>query len=516
MTQGWTVKRKLVTGIGAMLALMVVAAGVAAWSSSTIRATGERTVETSDRVKLVAEIKHLNARIFAAEKSMILASMVGDRQALDAWTDRLGKDIEVGQQRATQLRDVMPTEEEKRLAAELQAKMQAWSARCDACHAIATELKTRPEKVMALSAAGEALLGDNETLAERIQASQVQAFATQSAVASNAFTQTRMYMLATALVSLVVGAALLVVVRRISAMLQNTAASLRSGAEDLLSTSAQMSGSAQSLASGASEQAASLEETSASMEQMTAVTRQNADRSRQASLLMVETDGHVRQSNTALAAMTASMAGIKESSAKVSVIIKTIDQIAFQTNILALNAAVEAARAGEVGMGFAVVADEVRGLAQRSAQAAGDTAALIAESIARSDEGARNVEQVATTIQAVTANVESVKRLVDEVSLASEQQSQGISQASQAIQQIEQVTQQTAATAEETAANSQELDTQVERTMRLVSQLEGLVGRDAKARSHSAADAPPPQQRRDAGQKAGNVIPLAPTGTDSF
>src|SRR5918911_249744 len=98
------------------------------------------------------------------------------------------------------------------------------------------------------------------------------------------------------------------------------------------------------------------------------------------------------------------MAGIKDSSSRIARIIKTIDAIAFQTNILALNAAVEAARAGEAGMGFAVVADEVRNLAQRSAQAAKDTAALIEESIARSQEGATKVEQVATAISTITTS----------------------------------------------------------------------------------------------------------------
>jgi methyl-accepting chemotaxis protein len=145
--------------------------------------------------------------------------------------------------------------------------------------------------------------------------------------------------------------------------------------------SGQVSTAAQSLAQGATEQAASLEETSASMEEMASMTRQNAENSQSAAGLMTEVDGHVRTSNETLAEMVSSMAAIQESSQQVGRIIKTIDEIAFQTNILALNAAVEAARAGEAGMGFAVVADEVRSLAQRSAQAARDTATLIETSM---------------------------------------------------------------------------------------------------------------------------------------
>src|SRR5262249_21200928 len=153
--------------------------------------------------------------------------------------------------------------------------------------------------------------------------------------------------------------------------------------------------------------------------------------------LVTDVATQVQNSNSALGEMVLSMGAIKESSDKVAKIIKTIDEIAFQTNILALNAAVEAARAGEAGMGFAVVADEVRNLAQRSAQAAKDTADLIEESIVRSQEGAAKVEQVAGSIEAITTSVNQVKAIVQEVREASQQQTQGIDQVSQAIAEME-------------------------------------------------------------------------------
>jgi len=254
--------------------------------------------------------------------------------------------------------------------------------------------------------------------------------------------------------------------------LQSTAAEIRESASQVLQLSRMVATSSQSLSQGATEQAASLEETSASMEEMASMTRKNAENATHATKLVTDVADQVGASNVALTEMVSSMSAIKESSNKVAKIIKTIDEIAFQTNILALNAAVEAARAGEAGMGFAVVADEVRNLAQRSAQAAKDTAVLIEESIARSQEGAGKVEQVATAIEAITASVQQVKGIVEEVRESSQQQTQGIDQVSQAIAQMEKVTQTTAATAEESAAASEELNAQAESSIAVVAKLD--------------------------------------------
>jgi len=235
---------------------------------------------------------------------------------------------------------------------------------------------------------------------------------------------------------------------------------------------------------------------------------------------MTEVDGHVQTSNATLADMVSSMAAIQESSQQVSRIIKTIDEIAFQTNILALNAAVEAARAGEAGMGFAVVADEVRSLAQRSAQAARDTATLIETSIARTQQGSERVQQVADAINTITTSISKVKGLVDEVSLASRQQSQGIDQVAQAVAQMEKVTQTTAATAEESAAASEELSAQAETAMEVVRQLETLVGAQSaasqyvsKSRRAPAVLARPGVKTRLAEPTPEDLLPLESTGT---
>ncbi|MFI5178384.1 MAG: methyl-accepting chemotaxis protein, partial [Vicinamibacterales bacterium] len=279
---------------------------------------------------------------------------------------------------------------------------------------------------------------------------------------------------------------------------------LTEGAQQLVSAAGQVSGSAQSLSQGATEQAASLEETSASMEEMASMTRKTAENATQAAALVSDVSHQVSDSNSALTDMVSSMTSIKESSHKVAKIIKTIDEIAFQTNILALNAAVEAARAGEAGMGFAVVADEVRNLAQRSAQAAKDTAGLIEESIVRSQEGAGRVERVASAIGTITDSVTRMRGIVEEVREASRQQSQGIDQVSQAIAQMEKVTQSTAATAEEGAAASEELYAQAEASMTAVRRLEELVGGTTASTGSTGATpdaAPTPDVNRVVGMR---------------
>jgi hypothetical protein len=257
--------------------------------------------------------------------------------------------------------------------------------------------------------------------------------------------------------------------------IRSVATQLERSASEVTSAAASVAGSALSLSNGATEQAASLEETSASMEEMASMTRQNAENTERAATRMAEAERSVSDANGALGDMVTSMTAIKQSSDKVARIIKTIDEIAFQTNILALNAAVEAARAGEAGMGFAVVADEVRALAQRSAQAARDTAELIETSMQRSNDGQARMVQVTAAMQAITASTGEVKTLIDQVSNASRQQAQGIDQVSRAIAQMERVTHATAATAAESAAASDELKQQAAASKTLVARLAGLV-----------------------------------------
>jgi len=264
--------------------------------------------------------------------------------------------------------------------------------------------------------------------------------------------------------------------RSVTRVLQHCVEELNAAFSQTANAAHQVSASSQSLASGASEQAASLEETSASTEEISSMTHRVAENSRQAADNVSEAVERVREANRTLEQMIASMNEINASSARISKIIKVIDEIAFQTNILALNAAVEAARAGEAGMGFAVVADEVRNLAQRSAQAAKDTGGLIEESIARANDGKTRLDEVAAAVSSITGSAAKVKLLVDEVNSGSQEQARGIEQVAKAISQIEQVTQKSAASAQEGAAAGQELSAQSDVLRGVVQRLSSLVG----------------------------------------
>lgn len=302
------------------------------------------------------------------------------------------------------------------------------------------------------------------------------------------------------------------IARGINSVLLRVADELGENAEQVSSASGQVSSSSQSLAQGASQQAASLEETSASSEEMASMTRKNAENSQQAAVFMNAMSGRVAEANRTLGEMMSSMREIGASSDKISKIIKVIDEIAFQTNILALNAAVEAARAGEAGMGFAVVADEVRNLAQRSAQAAKDTAGLIEDSIRKSSEGSHKLGEVAASIEAITENAGKVKTLVDEVDASSREQAQGIEQISKAITQMDQVTQRTAANAEESASASEELNAQSRTMLGVVDRLRALVEdesrQSARRRSGKPAGRPPVVARRH--RETARIEPAAP------
>jgi methyl-accepting chemotaxis protein len=231
------------------------------------------------------------------------------------------------------------------------------------------------------------------------------------------------------------------------------------------------------------EQASSLEETASSMEEMTTTVKQNADNAAQANQLALAARDQADQGGAVVGKAVQAMSGINESAKKIADIIGVIDEIAFQTNLLALNAAVEAARAGEQGRGFAVVASEVRTLAGRSATAAKEIKALIADSVRKVADGSGLVTQSGRTLGDIVTSVKKVSDIVAEIAAASREQSSGIEQVNRAVVQMDELTQQNAALVEEATAASQSMAGQVR-------ELNDMLGRyDLGAESTAAPSA---------------------------
>ena len=249
-------------------------------------------------------------------------------------------------------------------------------------------------------------------------------------------------------------------INNISTDLSGTMAEIQQSAVKVNSGAEQVSSGAQGLSQGATEQASSIEELSATMNDISAKIQETAGTTREASRLSNMAGQSVMVSNEKMREMSLAMEEITEKSQEISKIIKTIDDIAFQTNILSLNAAIEAARAGAAGKGFAVVADEVGNLAQKSAKAAQNTSSLIEETIEAVNKGVRISEETAESLTEVVSRAGKINDLIDIASSASEEQARGVSQLSVGIDQISSVVQSNTATAEESAAASEELSGQ--------------------------------------------------------
>jgi methyl-accepting chemotaxis protein/methyl-accepting chemotaxis protein-1 (serine sensor receptor) len=477
MTQTWTIGRKLYVNAG-VLALMTITLGAAGWwGAHTIDGRFEETgTRTARRLALALKADSALAAAFSAQKSMILATVGGDAQETAKQRDKYAKQWSAASGSIDGIVLLVRNDEGRRQMTAIKADLTAYEGFRSSFDGLLDA--GQPTE------AYRAFEGDAGSIRDRVRDGLAKFVSLQDAWMASDLEGGRVaYTWVRNLTFLVFGAAMLTlaafvwVVRGIGRQLMTTATALGRGALEVTAASTQVSTSSQALSQGATEQAASLEETSASMEEMASMTRQNAANSQQAATFMVDVERQVQSSNAMLADMVTSMAAIGDASVQVTKIIKTIDEIAFQTNILALNAAVEAARAGEAGMGFAVVADEVRSLAQRSAQAARDTSTLIEASADRARQGGAKVDQVVKSIATITESIVKVKGLVDEVSVASRQQAQGIDQVTQAIAQMEKVTQSTAATAEETAAASEELSAQAQMALDGVATLERMVTR---------------------------------------
>jgi methyl-accepting chemotaxis protein len=470
-----TMETKLMGGTIALIALAAVLGYSGLSSAGKFKDEFAKVAgPTVTKVVLADKIGSARTEMVSAQRGIVLSALTKDGAELEQNQQKFKQHLESIQQALDQIRPLLHKEEAKTLVADIAASVSEW--------------QPHYEEVVQQAAAGHAneanrvrkqatapIYNKIAAATTRLQAIQMESLAEEKAGVDDQIASSRRIAMGLVALCVIAGLIVIAVVRGITRNIRRSIVQLAEGTEQVASAAVQVSSASQSLAQGASEQAASLEETSSSSEEISSMTRKNAENSKVAAEFTGQVDQRVGAANHTLGQMVASMSEINTSSEKVSKIIKVIDEIAFQTNILALNAAVEAARAGEAGMGFAVVADEVRNLAQRCAQAAKDTAALIEESMSKSHDGMGKLDQVAEAIRSITESASKVKTLVDEINLGSQEQARGIEQISKAISQMEQVTQKNAANAEESASASEELSGQAETMNSVVGQLQTMV-----------------------------------------
>ena len=261
---------------------------------------------------------------------------------------------------------------------------------------------------------------------------------------------------------------LLVSFRGIGEKLNDTMLQINQSSVQVASGSEQVSSGAQALSQGTAEQASSVEELAATINEISSKVKQNADNAQQANAKAGNISTEMNVSNEKMQLMIQAMEDISHCSNEISKIIKTIEDIAFQTNILALNAAVEAARAGTAGKGFAVVADEVRSLASKSAESSKNTSVLIENSLKAVENGTRIAGETAQSLYQAVNGVNEMTAIIGQISEASSAQAHSISQVTLGIDQISSVVQTNSATAQESAAASEELSSQSQMMKNLV------------------------------------------------
>ena len=266
------------------------------------------------------------------------------------------------------------------------------------------------------------------------------------------------------------------------------------GSNNVKHAAKQVSASSYELAKGSSSQAASLEESAAALEEVTSMTKANADSVNETSLVAKGVRESLDKASGSMENLYGSIELIKKSADQTATIIKSIQEIAFQTNLLSLNAAVEAARAGEAGAGFAVVADEVRSLATRAAEAATETTALIESSQKNADQGFKAVTEVREILIKIVEGVANVSRLADQIATASKEQAEGVAQVNTGVATVDEVTQANAAISEEVASASETLTSQAQDMSHLVDELTEIVGRGHKSEYKPS---PPKARKKD-------------------
>ena len=476
--KNWSLKTKILSLIGAILVLLAGACGLSVWVLT------QQGVQAEYGLSRLTDAEESNDVIIFA-----LRSYQNQADTIINGNDgaEFGKNVASLNAAIQKYAAMADTAAEKDWAKEMQESAQAFTANYQ--QEVLPRVQklagmTNPAERQAMSA--QIMAADGKTdgiLSKLTDAAQkgIESLTAEGAKARADYTQTAARMKSLFIIFAVLACALgavlgFIVARGIAKSVAAIAHDIAGGADQTAAAAGQISSASQSLASGASQQAASLEETSASLEEINSMAKRNAESAQNAKSLTTETRTVTDQGTRQMDEMIGAMNAIKASSDNIAKIVKSIDEIAFQTNILALNAAVEAARAGEAGMGFAVVADEVRTLAQRAAQAARETAEKIEDSISKSNAGVDLSGRVAESLKQIAAKTRQLDELVAEIATASSEQNRGIEQVNGAVVQMDKVTQATAGNSEETAAAAEELTAQSIALQDAVASLQRVVG----------------------------------------
>lgn len=417
--KNWTIAKRIMLGGALLLATLIT---VGAFGGLALRHIESLTISRlrDDAIPGIVSMAAMNAQTLRGHIRVLMAGQAGDAQERDQHIVRMRENAAAAVEATNTYEAAMTNDEDRANFAKLQQAQTAYRAEREKYLELLTSGRVAEASVFINEKLDPVYIAYRQIMADMLDWNQrVAVAATDEIVAEThrVIMRTLVCFGAGLLVAVVAG---WLIIRGINRTLRNTAGVLDDASNQLSAAAGQVSSSSQSLAEGASQQAASLEETSSSLEELAPMTQRNADGAQTAKRLSSETRAAAESGNGDMTEMRQAMEAIKTSSTDISKIIKTIDEIAFKTNILALNAAVEAARAGDAGAGFAVVAEEVRALAQRSADSAKETASKIEVAINCGEVGVRISERVAQSLGQIVEKVRQVDELVGEISTASQ------------------------------------------------------------------------------------------------